>query len=230
MNRESINLRPRLKACADFVKKGSKAADIGTDHGYLAAYLILKGISPFVTAADIGEGPLKNAEETVKALGIEDETELVLSDGLKNLTPGCAENIIIAGMGGTLIADILYACSWIKKDGVRLILQPMSHSEDVREYLYKNGFSIVGERAVCDTGRDYCVICADYRGEITENFSGLKYVGRLPEEGGEIGRRIISRTKRLLETRLEAIRKADRYPEEQREIEESLKYFYDNNL
>ena len=223
-------MRPRLKGAADFVRKGNRAADIGTDHGYLAAYLVTEGICPFVTAADIGEGPLNNASETLRELGIEEEVKLVLSDGLKNIEPQSVQDIVIAGMGGTLIAGILSQCSWIKKTGVRLILQPMSHAEDVREFLYTNGFSVIEEKCVCDTGRDYCIICAEYTGENTENVVGLKYIGKLSDCKNEVALRIISRTKGHLERRLEALKEAGRNMEEQVEITESLKFFYERNL
>ena len=58
-------LHPRLKAAADMVAPGRVVADIGTDHAYLPAYLLLNGISPYVIACDIGEKPLRNAAETV---------------------------------------------------------------------------------------------------------------------------------------------------------------------
>lgn len=230
MKNTTVTLRPRLKGAADFVRKGNKAADIGTDHGYLAAYLVTEGICPFVTAADIGEGPLNNARETLRELGIEKEVKLVLSDGLKNIEPLSAEDIVIAGMGGTLIAGILSRCSWIKNNGIRLILQPMSHAEDVREYLYTNGFSVIEEKCVCDTGRDYCIICAEYTGENTENIAGLKYIGKLLECKNDVSQRIISRTKGHLERRLEALKEAGRNFEEQAEITDSLEFFYEKNL
>lgn len=230
MKKETVALRPRLKGAADFVRRGSAAADIGTDHGYLAAYLVTEGICTFVIAADIGEGPLNNARETLRELEIEERVRLVLSDGLENIEPKSVQDIVIAGMGGTLIAGILSRCSWIKEKGVRLILQPMSHAEDVREYLYTGGFSVLEEKCVCDTGRDYCIICAEYTGKNTENTAGLKYVGKLAECSDEVSRRILSRTKGHLERRLEALREAERNPKEQVQIEESLKYFHERKL
>lgn len=230
MKKETVTLRPRLKGAADFVRKGSLAADIGTDHGYLAAYLVSEGICPFVTAADIGEGPLSNARETLRELGLENEVKLVLSDGLQNIEPDSVSDIVIAGMGGTLIAGILSKCGWIKREGIRLILQPMSHAEDVREYLYLNGFSVLEEKCVCDTSRDYCIILAEYTGENTENVAGLKYIGKLSECENEVSRRILSRTKGHLERRLKALREAGRNFEEQAQIEESLEYFRKRNL
>ncbi len=230
MKKETVTLRPRLKGAADFVRRGSTAADIGTDHGYLAAYLVTEGICPFVTAADIGEGPLNNARETLRKLEIEERVSLVLSDGLENIEPKSVQDIVIAGMGGTLIAGILSRCSWIKKEGIRLILQPMSHAEDVREYLYTGGFSVLEEKCVCDTGRDYCIICAEYTGKNAENTAGLKYVGKLAECNDEVSKRIISRTKGHLERRLKALKEAERNHEEQAKIAESLEFFNKRNL
>ena len=51
----------RLRACAEYVV-GGKACDVGTDHGYLAAELLLSGKCSFAIAADINEKPLDSAQ------------------------------------------------------------------------------------------------------------------------------------------------------------------------
>ena len=56
-----VPISNRLLLCAEFVPRGSRAADIGTDHGYLSIYLLREGICPFVTAADLREQPLQKA-------------------------------------------------------------------------------------------------------------------------------------------------------------------------
>ena len=58
-----VPISNRLLLCAEFVPRGTRAADIGTDHGYLAVYLLREGICPFVTAADLREQPLQKARE-----------------------------------------------------------------------------------------------------------------------------------------------------------------------
>lgn len=159
----SLKLTKRLQAVADFVRKGHKTADVGTDHGYLPAFLVLTDVTNNAIAADIGIGPLDNARKTVEKFGLEDKIGIVLSDGLKNI-PHDTQEIIIAGMGGTLIADILENAPWIKNENVHLILQPMTHSQDVRKFLCENGFYIDDEKTVEDAGKVYIVISAFYNG------------------------------------------------------------------
>ena len=99
-----IVLSPRLKTAADMVRKGVVAADIGTDHAYLPSYLVLSGICPRALACDLRKGPLENAAETLEHWNIADKITLRLSDGLDELSAGEADDIIMAGMGGILIA------------------------------------------------------------------------------------------------------------------------------
>ena len=117
-----IRLKPRLQTAADMVRIGSRVADIGTDHAYLPASLILSGKIPSAVAADLRKGPLENAEETVRNNHIEDRVQLRLSDGLKCVSPDEADDIVIAGMGGILISEILTAAEWVRNPRYKLIL------------------------------------------------------------------------------------------------------------
>lgn len=94
--------------------------------------------------------PLENARQAIRRYHLEDRIVACLSDGLDEIAPDWAQDIIIAGMGGELIAAILARAPWLRNEGKRLILQPMTHAEDVRRFLYKNGFSILKENAVQD--------------------------------------------------------------------------------
>lgn len=109
-----IVLSPRLKTAADMVRKGVVAADIGTDHAYLPSYLVLSGICPRALACDLRKGPLENAAETLEHWNIADKISLRLSDGLDELSAGEADDIIMAGMGGILIAKLLERTEWVK--------------------------------------------------------------------------------------------------------------------
>lgn len=166
-----LSLSPRLAAAARYVRQGHALIDVGTDHGYLPAALILDGVIEHAAACDIGVGPLKNAEKTAAKYGITDKIKLVLADGLDGVMPSDGTDISIAGMGGELIVSILDKCEWIKSPDIRLILQPMTHAEDVRRFLYANGFYIMEESAVFDSGKYYTVICAQYApGSETDEF------------------------------------------------------------
>ena len=68
-----VPISNRLLLCAEFVPRGSRAADIGTDHGYLSIYLLREGICPFVTAADLREQPLQKARENAARFGVSEK-------------------------------------------------------------------------------------------------------------------------------------------------------------
>lgn len=219
-----INLRPRLKTAAEMTGCGRLTVDIGTDHAYLPAYLVLNGITDKVLACDIGIKPLENAAKTVKLYGIENAVELRVSDGLENVLPSEAEEITICGMGGTLIEEILSKADWIKNDGIHLVLQPMTHSEDVRRFLCENGFVIREERCVRDTGRVYCCISADYYGKKNNKETGYYYFGEIrgntPEEKEFIQKQINRVTKRA-----DALHEVSRFPEEEKILREVISYY-----
>lgn len=158
-----IKLTNRLKTAASFVRADRVTADVGTDHGYLPAFLVMSGITTDAIAADIAQGPLDNARKTVEKYSLGNNIRLILSDGLCNI-PHNVDELIICGMGGNLIADILAAAPWIKNENMHLVLQPMTHSQDVRQYLAENGFYIEDEKTCCDDNKNYIVISAYYNG------------------------------------------------------------------
>ncbi len=157
-------LGPRLKAVADLVRRGVTLYDVGTDHAYLPAYLAGKGIVPRAVASDVVEGPLSRARKTIAEAGLSHCVETVLSDGLKavDLAPPC--DVVIAGMGGDLMARILSDKPEVKAEGVYLILQPMTKSEHLRRYLADNGYSIDSE-LVAEEGKLYEILRCHYSGQ-----------------------------------------------------------------
>ena len=154
----------RLAACAEFVK-GEKACDVGTDHGYLAAELLLSGKCSFAIAADINEKPLESARKTLHNHGLDERSETVLSDGVESVDLNGVTDIIIAGMGGELIAKIL---SQKCLDGINLVLQPMTKAPYLRRFLAENGFELLEETSVSEGGRLYTVMNAVFSGEKRE--------------------------------------------------------------
>lgn len=140
-----IELTPRLRMAADLVPAGVRLVDVGTDHAYLPAALILEGKIPFAIAADLRLGPLTRAKETVRRVGLMGKVTFRLCDGLSGIRPREVDAAAIAGMGGETIAAILEAAPWTR-EGVPLILQPMSSMPDLRKWLQENGFTIQEER------------------------------------------------------------------------------------
>lgn len=194
------NLDARLLAAAKFVREGAYACDIGTDHAYLPVYLVLIGRASRALASDINKGPVMRAKESVAKYGVTDKIDVVLSDGLKGAEGYPVTDIIIAGMGGELIASILEDAKWVKNEKYRLILQPMTHAEILRKYLADNGFSIIDEDMVKDTGNNkiYQIICAEYSGR-TENYTTDElYLGRYNiARGGEVLSELCARLKKI---------------------------------
>lgn len=158
--KHTIRLSPRLAAVAAFVEPGARAADIGTDHGYIPMFLLQEGICPKVLAMDVRQGPLERARAHRDLLPeeLQKRMELRISDGLTALKPGEADTVIIAGMGGSLILSILEKgrCLW---PSVRhWILSPQSDLGGVRHFLCGNGFAIEQENMVKDQGKYYTVL------------------------------------------------------------------------
>ena len=208
-----IKLDKRLGMIAGLVRKGSRLADIGTDHAYLAAYLVENEICCCAIAADINVGPLKNAEETIRACGLETKIKTVLSDGLLSLEENCADDIVLAGMGGELIASILSQVQWIKNKNIRIIAQPMTHSEDLRSFLTDNGFKIEKEAACQDSRHCYCAIVASFCGEKKGYSPSYMYYGELPKNKDESSKLFLINQLKRLEIKRCALEKAQKNQE-----------------
>ncbi|MEA4934793.1 MAG: class I SAM-dependent methyltransferase [Lawsonibacter sp.] len=140
-----LELSPRLRMVADLVPKGARLADVGTDHAYLPAALILEGVIPSAIAADLRQGPLNRAKSTVQECGLTDRVAFRLCDGLCGIHPEEVEAVVIAGMGGETISAILAAARWTRERDIPLVLQPMSSLSDLRFWLAKNGYRILTE-------------------------------------------------------------------------------------
>jgi tRNA (adenine22-N1)-methyltransferase len=142
-----MTLSPRLKKIVDFTEKCGVVADIGTDHALVPVYLVENGTVERAYACDIRTQPLKRAEEYIASRNLSDKITAILSDGLQNV-PDDAETIIIAGMGGEMIVDII--SHNIVHSKAKYVLQPMTAIDLLREYLYKNGYVIRDEEIVSE--------------------------------------------------------------------------------
>ena len=172
-----IKLSPRLAAAAMLVGKGS-VADIGTDHALLPIHLVQKG-HPKALASDIKEGPCQRARTNIYANGLHSKIKVVCCPGLDAVPEFAPDNIVIAGMGGEMIASILAASDYPKESGCRLVLQPQSMQDVLRRYLAENGFEITDEVVVLDGGKYYQLIAARYNGEAYEMTDAEYKLGRL---------------------------------------------------
>ena len=156
-------LDPRLLCAAGFVRQGARVCDVGCDHAYLPIFLCKSGRAEKALACDINEGPCRRAEENIKLNGCAGLITVLRTDGLCGAEDFDPTDVVICGMGGELIAKIIFASPITRKKGVRLILQPMTKAPALRDALTARGFSIVDEALVRD-GRIYQVIAAEFTG------------------------------------------------------------------
>lgn len=152
-------LTPRLLKIAQLVPKGSRLADIGTDHGFLPIYLLKNNIISFAVCSDIKKGPLANAEKNIKKHGFEKKTRLCLADGLAGILPNEADVAVIAGMGGEMIASILE--NGIPEGINSFFLQPMRNVDLLRRKIHLLGLKITYEMLVKEKDKFYIIICAE---------------------------------------------------------------------
>lgn len=157
-----IKLSKRLKAVADYVDNGARLADIGSDHAYLPTYLMQKLVIDFAVAGEVVKGPFEIAKNHVAEADLSDRIVVRLANGL-----GAIENtdkidtIVIAGMGGILISEILEAGKEKLSPVKRLILQPNNHEESLRQWLVNHQFVIKKEEILLEAGKFYEIIVAE---------------------------------------------------------------------
>lgn len=168
-----VHLDRRLKAVAELVRIDRRIADIGTDHAFVPCFLYQQGARE-IFATDISEGPLASAKATAEFYGI-DGIKLIRCDGLDGVPP--VDDVIIAGMGGEMIADIISRCRFLSGD-IHFILQPMTKDNLLRIAVYRLGLEIVTEKTAAVSGKVYTVMLCRYSGEKREIDEKLAFLGK----------------------------------------------------
>ena len=151
-------LSERLQAVAGFVTRGSRVADIGTDHGYLPVCLVGSGWCPQALAMDIRQGPLERAGEHIAASGLQERIRTRLSDGMEQLGADEADCVVIAGMGGLTMIHILESAENLLPCISELVLGPQSDIAKVRKFLRQRGMYTDRENLVLEGGKFYPVL------------------------------------------------------------------------
>ena len=175
----SSQLDNRLNLCAEFVRDGAKIADIGTDHAYLPVWLCRIGKCPSAIAADINPDPLKRGKQTIIEANMSELVKTRLSDGLKEIGQDEADDIVIAGMGGELIARILSDWEFSKDSSKHFILQPMTKAEVLIKWLCDNGYEILKQDCCIAAKKCYTVLLVKYTGEILARDESFYYLAKL---------------------------------------------------
>ncbi|MGI6588831.1 MAG: tRNA (adenine(22)-N(1))-methyltransferase [Peptococcia bacterium] len=157
-------LSQRLLKLAHMVPVGARVADIGTDHALLPCYLVKKEISPYVIGVEVKKGPYKKACLTVNEYNLQGQIELRLGNGLTVLKPGEVDTVVLAGMGGTVICNILEESPQVLFSLDKIIVQPMRNAALVRLWLVEHGWLFSEEELVYEDKQYYQLISARRRG------------------------------------------------------------------
>ncbi|MDE6312830.1 MAG: class I SAM-dependent methyltransferase [Lachnospiraceae bacterium] len=150
-----MELSRRLYAVAELVDTCESMADIGTDHGYIPIFLVEQKRVDYAIAMDVRTGPLERAREHIKQHGLDEYIDLRLSDGAEKLAQREVQAVVIAGMGGKLMAKIIDSSREVFSGLSFFVLQPQSEHGYVRRFLEKQGFRIVKENMVKEDGKFY---------------------------------------------------------------------------
>ncbi len=208
-----MTLDTRLRAAADFVPRGARLADIGSDHAYLPIALCLEGKIEYALASDINEGPVMSAVANIAKNGLTDRIKAIRADGLdkaRDFSPDC---ITVLGMGGELIVNILDRTEWVRDERITLVLQPMTHGEILAKYLAEQGFCVLDEVIVCDGGRDdriYRLIKAKYDGKMREISEIDSLIGRKNlDRGDSVTKRYTARLVNIINMKITGKEKAN---------------------
>lgn len=184
----------RIDAILGLVDYCNVVADIGTDHAYVPELLINKGICQRVIATDLNEGPLNIAKRYIESRSLSDKIDIRLGDGLQPIDLNEVDTIIIAGMGGLLIREIIDLKKSELDNRHILVLQPMHAADKLRHYLLNNGFELLDEELAKEDFHFYEIIKAKKCKSIAINDNEIFY---------EVGKALFQKKHTLLKSFIE---------------------------
>ncbi len=139
---------------------GTGIIDVGTDHGLIPIRLALEGYPGTIIATDIAEGPLKAAVRNAEEKGVRERIRFMICNGLDSCPIQEIDCVLISGMGGDSICDILDRAEWLQEGKYKLVLQPMTRQDVLRYWLVNNGFQITEEALVYEARHSYQILSA----------------------------------------------------------------------
>lgn len=150
-----IELSKRMRSVADMIQPCDAVGDIGCDHAFVSIYLVEQHRAKRVIASDVRRGPITIAKRNIEAMNLSDQIEIRMGDGLDTIVPGEVNAVVLAGMGGMLMIDILERGEEVVACCDQLVLQPQSDIEKVRRYLAEKGYQLADEQMLIDAGKYY---------------------------------------------------------------------------
>ena len=205
----------RMKAIYSALREGVTVMDVGTDHALIPIELILSGKAPKCILTDISAPSLEKGVKNAKKALCGDKITAYCTNGTLGVPLEGETDVIIAGMGGELIAEIIEQDPRFKNEGIRLVAQPMSKAEVLREYLAKNGFEVTAEVKVESCGRIYSVISAFYTGNVKELSNKQAYLGFFINADDPLEDSYKNKVVKALRTKLDGLKSAEKVNEEE---------------
>lgn len=154
-------LSKRLQTIADKLTPASFFADIGSDHAYLPCYVCNKDLDARAIAGEVRQGPYNRALQTVRAYQLTNRIDVRLGDGLEVIKPDeMVEEIVIAGMGGGLITNILQSGLEQLHSVQRLIIQPNTNAIAVRKLFNELHYTLIDEVILEENNQYYEILIA----------------------------------------------------------------------
>jgi len=155
-----VKLSQRLKVISGFINDGAAVIDVGSDHGLLPIYLAQLGGFRRLIASDVSGDSLDSARRNAAKYGVSERIELIVADGLACVSQSDVDTVVISGLGGETIRDILHKAPWTKSSKITLILQPQSKIDVLCNFLYNGDYLIKGTKIVYERKKQYTVILA----------------------------------------------------------------------
>ena len=147
------------------IEGSTRIIDVGSDHGYLAVRCLEESIADSVICTDIHEAPAKRSMNALAEAGFEEVSEVYTTDGLRGVPLMRGDVIVIAGMGGMLIRDILTNGMDCIRQMDEFIVQPQSNIPEFRNFLRQSGFEIVRNNILIDAEKYYFPMKIRYTGK-----------------------------------------------------------------
>lgn len=171
-----FNIDSRLFSCASLVHSDS-IIDVGTDHCKLPIWMVKNNLIKNALACDINPYSVRKSIDNVKKYHLENKIKVVQSDGLLNIDIGFLDTIVIAGLGGKTIANILQECQ--SKLNKHFILQPTKSESFLHSFLSENGFNIDSESVVLFNGFSYVTISSTFTGQKYYTDPTFPFIGKI---------------------------------------------------
>ncbi|WP_265443659.1 tRNA (adenine(22)-N(1))-methyltransferase [Acetivibrio straminisolvens] len=172
-----MELKGRLKLIADMTPNCNIVCDIGTDHAYIPIYLVMNKKCQRALACDVRKGPISFADKNIDEYGLSQYISTRIGYGLDPIEENEVDVIIIAGMGGQIIKEILERSLAKAQKAKALIIQPMNAIELIRQWLYEKGFDIFDEKLAKEEDRIYNAMIVKWTGKAQSKEEAYYYIG-----------------------------------------------------